>query len=380
MKKLFPLVLALALLVSFLACAPRTAPPPSSSPSTPVPAAPRVAPTPVISHEEAALQKLVDAAKKEGSVTLYSFNFVGDVGIAMQKAFKERYGIKVDIITGRGAEFLERLKTEARSGNRTGDWTEGSMVHLINMKKAGLTAPLTNLPVLLEKDVWELDVSLLDPDGHLLAHTPAFLWPFLSTRLVKPEEEPKSWFDLLQPKWKGKILFTDPMVSSNLYLIFQPLFRAGVLKEDYLEKLGAQDLLFVTGPPQAIEWLSRGQAPIFAAAQASDGSNAAREGAPIKVFDLKEGIPAQLVLQAAIKDAPHPNAAKLFTNWFLSKEGQSVYTKMRGSASVRKDVPSGLPPALSLEPAKPIYPTSDDLEIQGKMFRDKTWVSILKKK
>lgn len=379
MIKVFSAVFVL--LLAALACAPRVAPSPVAperpqAPTT-LPAGP--AARPEAARDDGGLAKLIEAAKKEGSVTLYSYNFVGDTGIAMQRAFKERYGINVDIITGRGAEFTERFKTEARTGNRVGDFTEGSPVHLVNMKNAGLTVTLKDLPVLQEKDVWKIDPAFLDNDAHVLAAYPMFMQPFLNTKLVKPGEEPKSYLDLLQPKWKGKILFNDPVVSSSAYLIFQPLTKAGVLTEDYLEKLGAQEMLFVTGAPQGQERLSRGEAPLYLATQAALFSNAVREGAPIKVFDLKEGMAGQAIPMVVIKDAPHPNAAKLFANWWLSKEGQDIYARVKGAPTIRKDVQAGLPPALDMDPAKPIFSTADDADIQGKMFRDKVWVNQLKR-
>jgi len=376
-KSLAGLLVASIVLVMLLAsCTPTATPAPPVSPtptSAPVPIA-----TPVTSPADTALQKLVDAAKKEGTVTLYSFNFVGDVGFAMQRGFKDRYGIKVEIITGRGAEFIERLKTEARIGNRTGDFSEGSQVHLVNMKIAGLTTSLKDLPVLQEKDVWKVEPAFLDPEAHVLAAYPTYMQPFANTKLVKPADEPKSWADLLQPKWKGQILFTDPVVSSNAYIIFQPLVKAKVLPDDYLQKFGAQDLQFVTGPAQGIERLARGEYPIFGGSQAIDASNAVREGAPIKILDFKEGISGQAILQAVIKDSPHTNAAKLFANWWLSQEGQAVYAKAKGAPTIRKDVQSGLPAALDVDPAKPYLPNSDDLVLQGKLFADKAWVSLLK--
>lgn len=119
-----------------------------------------------------------------------------------------------------------------------------------------------------------MDPAFLDRDAHVLAAYPMYMQPFLNTKLVKPEDEPKSWFDLLQPKWKGKILFNDPVVSSSAYLIFQPLIKGGALTEDYLGKLGAQDMLFVTGAPQGLERLSRGEAPLYIGTQAALFSNA----------------------------------------------------------------------------------------------------------
>lgn len=97
------------------------------------------------------------------------------------------------------------------------------------------------------------------------------------------------------------------------------------------------------------------------------------------MFDLKEGMAGQAIPMAVIKNAPHSNAAKLFANWWLSQEGQALYAKVKGAPTIRKDVQAGLPPALDMDPTKPIFSTADDADLQGKMFSDKVWVSLLKK-
>lgn len=374
----------IALVTALAACAP------GASPSL-TPASPQAAPSPATGGptavaaprgpglDEIAWQRIVDAARKEGSVTLYSFHFVGDTGIALQRAFQQRYGIKVDIITGRGAEFIERLRTEARSGNRVGDYMQGSAAHLVSVKRAGLSAPIAaDLPALREKGVWKQDPTVLDKEGHLLATVPAFMQPYINTRLVKAEDEPRAWADLPQPKWKGKILFNDPMVSSTPYIIFQPLIRAGVLPEDYLKKLGSQEPVFVTGGVQGIERLSRGEAPVYAATSSPDAAQPAREGAPIKVIDFKEGITALYTLQGVIANAPHPNAARVFANWWLTKEGQAVFASAKGSDIIRTDVQPGLPASINLKPATPVHTTPEDLDTQARLFQEKAWVRPLK--
>ena len=370
--------MVIVLVMALLSCAPRA----TTSPAPVITPAPAVTPTsnlPPPTSQDVALQKLIEGTKKEGTVTLYSFNFMGDVGLAMSQAFKARYGINVDIITGRGAEFTERLKTEARMGARTGDFTEGSPVNVINIKNAGLTAPSKDLPVLQEKDVWKVNPASMDPDGHLLVSYPSFMQPLSNTKLLKPEDEPKSWAELLQPKWKGKVMVTDPVVSTNTYATFQPLIRGGAMTEDYIKKLGAQDLVYVNGSAQGVERLIRGEYPIFAGVQAINASDAAREGAPVKALDFTDGMAGLTIVHTIIKDAPHMNAAKLFANWYLSKEGQQTYSKAKGAPTIRKDVQANVPPSLDVYPVKPIFPTADDLILQGKMFADKVWVLFFKK-
>lgn len=375
MKILLPLVLTTVAL-GIISCAPRPHIPASIAPTVPAPTLVAVEKPPGM--EETAWQGIVAAARKEGSATLYSFDFTGDVGIAMSKGFHDAYGIGVNVITGRGSEFIARLQTEARTGQRVGDWSEGSPAHLYNMKKSGLTVPLLDLPVLKEKDAFKTSPLVTDPEGHILTWQTSFMWPHLNSKLVKPGDEPRSWFDFLQPRWKGKILFNDPMVSSSPYIIFQPLIKNGVLRPDYLEKLAAQDLIFITGGPMAVERLARGDAPLYIGTQPGEAALAVLAGAPVKIVDMSEGQGVLNKPQVVIKGGPHPNAAKVFANWFLSREGQTVFCRSKGSLSLRKDVPSCLPSSLTMEVARPIPTTVDDLNEQSKLFTDRAWVPILR--
>ncbi len=373
-------VLALASFLGFLACAPRAATAPPAAPSVPVIASsPSSITAPVVSEEEASLRKLIEAAKKEGTVTIYSYTFLGDIGIAIQRAFKERYGINIAIITGSSAASVERLRTEARMGQRSGDFMEGGVAHLTNLKNFGLTVPIKDLPVLQEKGVWKIDPSFLDPEGHILAAYPYYMQPIANSSVLKQADEPKSWFDLLDPKWKGKLVFPDPSVSSGVYLGLQPLVRAGLLNEDYLKKLGAQDIIWARSAPHAVEMLLRGDATLAPGTLASLYSEAVKSGAPIKALDFREGITGAAIVQVVIKNSPNPNGAKLFANWWLSKEGQSVFVQAAGGTTIRNDVRQGLPPALNVEPTKIVFSTGEDASIQGKMFQDRIWEPILKK-
>jgi len=129
-------LLSLCVLIGVLltACAPQSAP--ASAPTQ----APTLAPAQTVpvaktlTKEEASWNTVVEAAKKEGYLSVYSYNMVGDVGVAVSRAFKAKYGITADIITGRGAEFVERVKTEKRMGRLVADVNDGSSVHSEIMK------------------------------------------------------------------------------------------------------------------------------------------------------------------------------------------------------------------------------------------------------
>jgi len=379
--KLIVVVLILSLFIA--ACAPSTPSQSTTAPATMPTVAPSASSGPTSNltpptSTDGEWEKIIAAAKKEGSVTIYSYNFIGDVGIAINKAFKEKYGIKADIITGRGAEFLERVKTEQRIGQQYGDFTEGSQVHLMNMKGSGITISSKDIPALKDKDVWRSDPMAYDKDGHLLGYYFSYYGPFVNTNLVKPGAEPKSWKDLLDPKYKGKIINNDVRISGQAYTVFVPLINRGILTMDYIKELGKQDMIMTPNVPDAARMLAKGDAPIFAVGSTVTLGPFVAEGAPIKPVPMQEGIVGTNVTAAVLKGSPHPNAAKLFINWLISKEGQEVAAKSKTALSVRKDVPDYSPAGIRMDPPKVVVMDARDDDEQARMFREKTFLEFWK--
>lgn len=360
------------------ACAPQATLPPTPAPTiapqpTRAPTAAPAAPGP----QEQAVAKLVEAARKEGRVNVYSFALTGDIGLAIQRGFQDRYNIRTDIITGRGAEFVERIKTERRTGNVTGDLTDFSLVHATALKSAGATVSTSDLPVFQEKDVWRINPFLSDPEGHLLAYRNQHIGPYMNTNLVKPGEEPKSYKDFLNPRWEGKIVGPDPTFSGGSYQLLIPLLENNKLDLDTVKAIG-QRLKFVVGTRQVAEALSRGEFSLGLATTDLDVSSFLNEGAPIRALAMQEGIGVLISPVARIKDGPHPNAAKLFINWLLTKEGQTVYTKAASVAPMRKDVADARHPNMRVD--VPISPEDHKMaEKTSKLFQEKYFISLWKK-
>lgn len=380
MQKSFTFVAIALIFVILAACTPSTTPAPAGTPQATAPApvsAPRT--TPAISADDAAWQKVIEAAKKEGSVTMYSFNFGGDVGLAVNKAFKDKYGIKLEIITGRGAEQLERLKAERRTGTMVADLMDGSRVHAANVKKDGLTVNLADLPFFKDKQVWTLNPFVLDDGGHILAFSYFVYAPFINPTVVKAGEQPKSYKELLDPKWKGKMMLPDPNISGGAYEAFVAFLNAKILDMEFIKALGKQDIKFTIGDDDSIQRLARGEYPLSIRSAAVIAANYAREGAPIKAIPMAEGHVGSALAGTAIKDGPHPNAVKLFVNWLMSQEGQTVFGKAKGASSPRNDVQDFMPEAVRVPGAKVIMPTQKDTDDAADMFRDKVFVNLWKK-
>jgi len=377
MKKILGLGLIVTVLFILTACTPSPTPPPSATSNTPAPAAvttPKAIPS--VSSGDAAWNKILDAAKREGEVTAYSFSMVGDTSLVVAKAFKDRYGINLDIISGRGAEFLERVKTEQRMKQVVGDFMEASSTHTLNLKSTGSTISTPGLPVFEEKNVWRINPFVLDPEGHVLVHRGQYIGPWVNTNLVKPGQEPKSYRDAAKPEWKGKILISDPALSNGTYITYLSLVDNGYLDMEFVRSMAKQDMKFVPGTRDVAAELARGQAPLGLTVTDVDAASFVAEGAPIKAIAFEEGTIVSLSALTAIKGSPHPNATKVFMNWILSPEGQTIYNKALSLAPIRSDVPDFRPPPTAVVPKRVIPLTEEAAQRYAQAFKDKLLVEL----
>ena len=361
-------------LIAIIACAPQATPVPLA---VPTPTAQTVAPVKVTPQDDA-WAKIVEVAKKEGKVTLYTYGYTGDVGIAISKAFEDKYGIKIEMITGLGAAFLERLKSEKRMGQITGDIVEGNAANTNNMKLEGLTVKVNpDLPVLKEKDPWVISPFATDPtDKHILSYTLVVYSPYANNKFVPQGEEPQVWKDFLDPKWRGKISAVDPVVAPGLQQLFVVLMREKVVDEEFVKNLGKQNIRFFTAAPDELRALSRGEQSLTLRGIDIETASIISAGAPIRVVPMKDGTPIGPNVVAAVAGAPHPNAAQLFLNWIMTYEGQVVYGQSRKVANMRKDVSDFRPEAIKFTPQKPILVTPEDVDKASRLFREK-WPNTL---
>ncbi len=262
-------------------------------------------------------QKVVDAAKREGKVVLYSALVGAPSTSRITEAFEAKYGIPVETLEARASELLERVRTEQASGRSLGDVsyngstaTERQMLDSVFVPHGALpSAPRLSAP--------------FTSDGTRL---PAFVIHFgilVNTELVKPQDEPKSWKDLLGPRWKGQILADDvhPVGSGSLF--FQATY--GKLGREFHEKLAAQDPSFTRDPRGSQRRVARGEYPAFL--PSSLAAMKELEGLPLKTVVPSEGVVYVLYQTAVFKNAPHPNAARLFMDFLLSEGAQAMYAE-----------------------------------------------------
>lgn len=290
--------------------------------------------------------QLVADAQKEGKVVIIAPPDP-QVREALPAGFKAKYGITVEYIGGRSSETAARLRAERQAG-----------VHTVDVALSGIQTMATIFyrekmidpvkPVLIHPDVvdgskWKKGKPwFMDPEEQYilrLFNTRGTLL-YLNTDQVKPEEI-RSSKDLVNPKWKGKIATHDPTVpgtgsndAARLYVAFG---------EEFAKKLYV-DQQPTTGRNrrQLTDWLVRGTYPIVLGAEDDEVERLRKEGFPVHAIYALDDLPGSLsagVGQVALmKNAPHPNAAKLFINWIASKEGLEIFSRTRGGAPTRNDV------------------------------------------
>lgn len=267
------------------------------------------------------------AAKKEGRVTVYS----AQVGLAFQndiaKAFEAKYGIEVRMVELRATDIRERIRTEQAAGQPGADISYNGTTTSQLQEEEGRFQPHGALP----------NLAAIHPefksDGTLLPVSIQGYGILVNTRLVKPADEPKSWQDLLDPKWKGKIHADDQRFLGNGGVLFYTTYAA--FGRDYQDKLAAQQLNVSREFRESERRVARGEFPLYIPFALPN--LAILKGLPVKAVMPSEGIPYVTYVMGITKDAAHPNAARLLMNFFIEQSSALQYAK--GGFNVPVDVP-----------------------------------------
>src|SRR3954468_19278058 len=245
---------------------------------------------------------LIEAARQEAKVTLYSSMDL-PVGEKLGKAFEAQYpGIAVQIERSGSERLFQRVDQEFASNIRAADVINTSDAsHIITWKKNGWLAPFVTDDI-----AQHFLPEFRDPDG-MSATSRIYLSSIAyNTKLVKPEEAPKSWADLLDPKWTGKMVKGHPAYSGTIMTATFQLVRE--LGWEYLEKLSKQRVMQVQSSTDPPKKLALGERAVMADGNEYGVVLLKEAGQPVEPVYPAEGTPTVSGPTGIFKNAPSPNA------------------------------------------------------------------------
>ncbi len=286
------------------------------------------------------------ASKKEGKVVLYAAYGLADARDTFINAVKDRFGIELEMTVARGTQLSAKLITERNAGLYLADVYMGGIsdfvasilpAKLLDPVEPGLILPEIKNPDIWmggKLPIWDKERMVFSSLAQIGSRTA------INTNLAKLEEI-ASYQDIINPKWKGKIAMTDPTISGSGG---SWIFLSGkIMGIDYIKEVVKQEPAITRDARMLSEWLARDKYTIALGIDTGATKSFIQIGAPIALVPrFKEGMEMRGSAGhiSFVNKAPHPNSAKVFINWMLSKDGQTVLSRANGVASRRKDVPT----------------------------------------
>jgi ABC-type Fe3+ transport system substrate-binding protein len=285
--------------------------------------------------------QIVAAARKESRVVV-SIPPGAELRKSLKDVFEKRFGIELELVTGRGAASAKKIADEFRAGLRLTDVHTGGSAPII-YGLSGMLEAVESQFILAEvsepRHWWggHMYVDKANRYGYsFLAFVQDAVW--YNSDLVKPGEL-RTYDDLLHPKWRGKIGYSDPRRGGAGQGNWTFLWKTK--GEEFLKKLVRQNPVMMTEERPLAEALAKGSLAITIGLDIDNFISFVRAGLPVKPLpQMKDGIypVTGSGALAVIKNPPHPNATKVFVNWLLSKEGQEAYQSAIGEPTRRLDV------------------------------------------
>jgi iron(III) transport system substrate-binding protein len=280
-------------------------------------------------------QAVIDGARKEGRLVIYT----GVERAAAQVvigAFQKKYPfIAAETVRASSSKLASRLDAEIEANRVQGDLIEFSLLYL--------TTSLAQRGELLRYDSPEYASYPKDysAPGYWAASGVSNIIILVNTRRVDAPNVPQSWWDLAKPYWKDKLTIDNLEVSGTGYNWLTAVVNTPILGWGFIEALGKNKPGLERGHAGMAQKVAAGE--YAGAAEMSDfhlkNLRDAAASVPLHGVWPKEGVPSEPWTTAILKRAPHPNAARLFLDFLLSREGQTLYVETMGWNSARADVP-----------------------------------------
>lgn len=276
---------------------------------------------------------LIKQAKSEGKLVWYSGMGINLTQIG--QAFTDKYGIPVRVVSDASTPLEAKINAEAQAGDAQGDVFSGVYSsYFPQALNSGYIQPVsTSIPDFSA----HYPASYLLNGGDFAVHTIIPVVMAYNSSKITPAQAPKTYADLGQPQWKGKIAAFDPSLSIGGLEFYDAIKRH--FGENALKALGANNIKFYSSPVAVLQAVASGEQPITISATAGAIKVLTQQGAPVKAVTPRFQVVTDFV-SVAIAHAPDPAAAKLFLYWVYSQAGQAALNQQELSDSPL--YPSGL--------------------------------------
>lgn len=306
---------------------------------------------------QAEWEKIVQGAKAEGKLAI-GVPASAELRKSVEEAFKARFpAVELELIQGRGPANATRIMVERRAGVRHMNLLISGTATSFGIMESGLadsTEAYMVLPEVKDPKHWWGGHMYIDNAKRYIYCFQAYQTEnqWYNTTLMKPEDV-RSYDDLLDPRWKGKIGYLDPRTPGSGTATWAFLWKQK--GSEYLKKLAEQDLFISTDQRQLADSLAKGKLALVVGITYYTLLPHVKAGLPVKPLPSpREGQYTTCGSGAItmLKSPPQPNATRVFLNWLLSKEGQELYDKAMGQATRRLDVDTKWLPAVGVKASK----------------------------
>jgi len=294
------------------------------------------------------------AAEKEGRVSVaHGGTASPEVAAAIKDGFRKKFpNIEIEFVVAGGRSIAPRILMERRAGRYLWDvYMGGTTTALTYLVPASILDPIQSvlvLPEVTRGENWlggELDFA--DDAKRYDLVFGGIIQPtaVINSKLVQ-KDKIQSLMDFLDPKWKGKIVMFDPRGAGVGLATVVFWYTTPGLGKDYIRRFFTeQEVKLSRDPRQQLEWVARGDYSIAIGVNLGFYDNLKKEGLPVELLnadDLKEGsyLTSGIASMGLVNRAPHPNAAAVYINWLLSKDGQTIWSRATQYPSRRVDVPT----------------------------------------
>jgi ABC-type Fe3+ transport system substrate-binding protein len=255
-------------------------------------------------------------AKKEGTLTVYHSQLGAPHWKAVVDAFQRKYRIEVKEFEGRVSEVTERIRVEQSSGRAIADVEFNGLATIVDQRKSDFVAEIGEIP-----NAKNIRADVPPADKWQVPAWNQLVCALINTRLVAPVQEPKTYADFLKPEFRGKILSDDMAAIGAGQTFFAVAYQK--YGPAFLQRFKEQNLSFDRDLQQMSRRVARGEYPMLLTQIVAFAYPL--RSLPVKVLVPEEGCPLTAIQGAVLRNAPHPDAARLFINHFLDTESQLIY-------------------------------------------------------